>query len=314
MSIESKIKKDIPLAPYTTFQIGGSAKFFVEVKFGDDLEEAIAWAKKSGIDYFIIGGGSNVLIPDEGLNGLVIKFTNDDIANLTPRLHCGAGASLTSVLIASRANSLSGIEWSAGIPKATIGGSVRGNAGAFGKSMSDIIETVEAYNIKNKRFEFFSKNDCQFEYRSSIFKKDPNLLIWGATINLRSANLEEIKEKVSDNVNYRNERQPKLPSAGSVFKNLFLKDIRDVNEKLYLHIMDEKKGKGGKIGAGYMVDLAGLKGKKIGGAKVSLEHANFIVNTGRATANDVIELIKLIKKEVSMRFGIELEEEVQVMA
>ena len=310
MSIESKIKKDVPLAPCSTFQIGGLAKFFIEVKFAEELEEATSWAKKSGIDFFILGGGSNILIPDEGLNGLVIKFINNDIANLAPRLHCGAGASLTSVLSIARVNSLSGLEWSAGIPKATIGGSIRGNAGAFGKSISDIIETVEAYNIKSKRFEFFSRNDCQFEYRSSIFKKDSNFLIWGATLNLRQTSLEEVRDKMTDNSRFRDEKQPKLPSAGSVFKNLFLKDIRDVNEKLYLHIIEEKQGKGGKIGAGYVIDLAGFKGKKIGGAKVSLEHANFIVNTGRATACDVIAHIK---KEVNMRYGIELEEEVQIL-
>jgi len=314
MSIENKIKKDVLLSTYSTFQIGGLAKFFVEIKSKEELESAIAWAKKNSINFFIFGGGSNILIPDEGINGLVIKFINNEIVNLSPRLHCSAGATLTSVLNMTRSNGLSGLEWAAGIPRATIGGSIRGNAGAFGKNIGDIIETVEVYDIKNKRFQIISKNDCFFEYRSSIFKQNNNLIIWAVTFNLRPTKLEEVRDKAAEYLDFRNDHQPRLPSAGSVFKNLFLKDIRDINEKLYLYMMEEKKGKGGKIGAGYVIDLAGLKGKKIGGAKISLEHANFIVNTGRATAEDVLELIKHIKKEVNMRFGIELEEEIQIIS
>lgn len=314
MGIEAKIQKNVKLAQYTTFKIGGPAKFFVEIKFAEDLKEALAWAKKNEVKIFSMGGGSNLLISDKGFDGLVMNFANRGITNLNPRFHCGAGAFLSEAVNLSRSSNLSGLEWAIGIPKATIGGSIRGNAGAFGQNIGEIVETVEAFNIKKNCFEFFSKNDCQFGYRTSKFKIDPNFLIWGATFKMRPDNREEINKRIEENMRSRDNRQPKLPSAGSIFKNLFLDDIRQVNEKIALHIIENKKSKGGKVGAGFLIEFCGLKGKKIGGAKVSLEHANFIVNTGRATAEDVLNLIEKIKKEVKKMYGIELEEEVQVLS
>jgi len=314
MGIEAKIQKNVKLAPYTTFKIGGPAKFFVEIKFAEDLKEALAWAKKNEVKIFSLGGGSNLLISDKGFDGLVMNFANKGITNLNPRFHCGAGASLSGAVNLSRSSNLSGLEWAIGIPKATIGGSIRGNAGAFGQNIGEIVETVEAFNIKKNRFEFFSRNDCQFGYRTSKFKTDPNFLIWGATFKMRPDSREEINKRIEENMRSRDDRQPKLPSAGSVFKNLFLDDIRQINEKIALHIVEEKKSKGGKVGAGFVIEFCGLKGKKVGGAKISLEHANFIVNTGRATAKDVLDLIEKIKKEVKKMYGIELEEEVQILS
>ncbi len=313
MSIENKIKKDIPLAQHTTFQIGGPAKFFIEVKFAEELKDILVWAKKHEEKVLILGGGSNVLVSDQGFAGLVIKFINNDIANLTPRIHCGAGTPLVVLASFARSVSLSGFEWSFGIPKATVGGSIRGNAGAFGQEISDIIETVEVYNIKKNRFEFFSRNDCQFAYRESVFKKGKDYIIWAVTFKCIPKELEKIREKIEDNLKYRFEKQPRLPNAGSVFKSLLLDDIKKVNEKLFFHIREKNLGKSGKIGAGFVIDYCGLRGKKIGGAKTSLEHANFIVNTGKATCVDVLELIKFIKKDVERKTGIELEEEVQVV-
>lgn len=313
MGIENKIKKDIPLAQHTTFEIGGLAKFFVEVKFAEELKDVLVWAKKHEEKIYILGGGSNVLISDKGIDGLVVKFINNDIANLTPRIHCGAGTPLVVLASFARNISLSGLEWSFGIPRATVGGSIRGNAGAFGQEISDIVETVEVYNTKKNRFEFFSKNDCQFAYRGSIFKENSDYIVWAATFKCIPKNLEEIRENIESNLKMRFEKQSRLPNAGSVFKNLFLDDIKKVNEKLYLYIRENNLGRSGKIGAGFVIDYCGLKGKKIGGAKTSLEHANFIVNTGKATCTDVLELIKLIKKDVERKTGIELEEEIQVV-
>lgn len=313
MPIELKIKKNIPLGPLTTFKIGGAAKFFVEVSTKEDLTEAIEWARKEKEQIYCFGGGSNLLIADEGLSGLVIKFANREVANLSPRFNCGAGASLAYVISLTRAAGLSGLEWGFGIPQATIGGCIRGNAGGFGMNTSDIIETVEAYSLKKNRWETLSHNDCQFGYRTSIFKTDPDLIIWSATLRLKPAPAEQIQAMIDNNMKKRDAGQPRLPNAGCAFKNLFLEDVRHVNPQLAEFIDEQGIAKGGKIGAGYLIDLHGLKGKAFGGAKISLEHANFIVNTGHATAKDVIDLMDFVKKEINIRFKVDLEEEVVLL-
>jgi UDP-N-acetylmuramate dehydrogenase len=313
MSIEGKIKKNIVLAPLTTFRIGGPAKYFVEVATKEDLVEAVEWARKEKEPIYYLGGGSNLLIADEGLPGLVIKFANREAVNISPRFNCGAGASLAYVISLTRPAGLSGLEWGFGIPQATIGGCIRGNAGGFGMNTGDVVETVEAYNLKKNRFETLSQKDCQFSYRTSIFKVDSDLIIWSATLRLKSAPAEQIKEMIDNNMQKRDSSQPRLPNAGCAFKNLFLDDIRHANPQLAEFIVEQDKARGGKVAAAYLIDLHGLKGKAVGGAKISLEHANFIVNTGHATASDVMELVELVKKEIMTRFKVQLEEEIVLL-
>lgn len=313
MPLEDKIKKDVSLAQFTTFKIGGLARFFIEVKTKDDLSAAIEWAKKEDIKVYYLGGGSNLLIADEGLPGLVIRFSNREVNNMNPRFHCGAGASLAYAVTQARAAGLSGLEWAFGIPMATIGGSIRGNAGAFGQSMGEVVETVEFYDIAKGRFEFYSQKDCRFSYRNSVFKENHDLLVWNVILKLKPAKTEEISELIEKNMKNREAGQPRLPNAGCVFKNLFMEDVARANPSLAQLINEKGAAKGGKVGAGYLIDLRGLKGKAIGGAKISLEHANFIVNTGRATAKDVLGLIELVKNEIKLRFNIELKEEIEIM-
>jgi UDP-N-acetylmuramate dehydrogenase len=311
--IDDKIKKDVPLALFTTFKIGGPARYYIEVKTKSDLEGAIQWAKNNDQRVYYLGGGSNLLIADEGLPGLVIRFANREVNNMSPRFHCGAGAPLSYVITQARAAGLSGLEWAFGIPLATIGGSIRGNAGGFGQSMGEVVETVEFFNIDKERFEFLSQKDCDFSYRSSVFKQNPSFLVWATTLKLKPTPVEEISSTIENNLKSRESSQPRLPNAGCVFKNLFLDDIVRVNPSLGEHIKEQGVSKNGKVGAGYLIDMRGLKGKAIGGAKVSLEHANFIVNTGRATAKDVLDLIELVKGEVKLRFNVELEEEIVIL-
>ncbi|PIR13419.1 UDP-N-acetylenolpyruvoylglucosamine reductase [Candidatus Falkowbacteria bacterium CG11_big_fil_rev_8_21_14_0_20_39_10] len=313
MDIQQKIKQNIPLAPLTTFKIGGPAKFFIEIKSKEDLAEAYEWAKKEKQAVFILGGGSNLLINDQGVDGLVIKMKNDEIKVQGGRLNCGAGAILSEAVRLSISHNLSGLEWAQGIPQATIGGTIRGNAGAFGEETKDIVETVEVFNIKRKNFKIFSNKDCKFEYRGSVFKKDNNLLVWNAILRLHQAKLKEIDKKSDVCMTRRNQVQPKLPSAGCVFKNLLIEDLRQASQYVAERAEEEGVVKGGKIGVGWLIDLAGLKGKNIGGAKVSLEHANYIVNTGKATAEDVIMLISYIKQQIRTKFKVQLQEEVQYL-
>lgn len=308
-----KIEKNINLAKFTTFKIGGGAKFFIEVKTKEELLTTFVWVKKNKEKIFILGGGSNVLINDKGLDGLVIKMINDNISLHGERLECGAGASLARAVRLAMSNNLSGLEWAIGIPGATIGGTIRGNAGAFGFSISEIVETVEVFNIKKKKFELFSKKDCEFDYRASIFKKDNNYLIWNVVLKMRKGNKRQIDESINRNLEFRNAKQPKLPSAGSIFKNLTIDYLRECNKNLADKALEDRIVKNNMLGAGWLINLAGLRGKTIGGAKVSLEHANFIINTSKATSGDVVMLISYIKQQVRNRFKVQLQEEVQYL-
>ncbi|OGZ20038.1 MAG: UDP-N-acetylenolpyruvoylglucosamine reductase [Candidatus Nealsonbacteria bacterium RIFCSPHIGHO2_01_FULL_43_31] len=257
-----KFQENIPLKKYTTFKIGGSAKYFFVAKTKTSLVKAIQAAKKASLPFFILGGGSNLLISDEGYQGLIIK----------------TGKPLSSYVS-------KGLEWAAGIP-GTVEGAVWGNAGAFGKSMQDVVKKVEVFDIKDGKIKILNNKDCQFGYRDSIFKKNKNLIILSVKIKTRKSNLNKIKEYL----NYRKDRQPlNLPSAGSVFKN----------PKNY--------------SAGELIEKAGLRGKKIGGAQISNIHANFIVNLNKATAQDVLSLIKLIKKTVYGKFKVKLREEIVIL-
>jgi len=305
------IKQNIDLAEFTNFKIGGPAKFFIEVKTKEELKEAVKWAGEKKEKIFILGGGSNILINDRGINGLVIKLSNDDFLIKGQRLDCGAGAILSKVSSLAISHNLSGLEWIVGIPKATIGGAVRGNAEAFNVAMSDIIETVEVYDALKNKFKTLSNKDCGFSYRASIFKKKNNYIIWSAILKLKNENPEIIKNLVNKSIEFRGKNYPKLPSAGSVFKNIPVKLIEQNNPRLLEEIRKRGITRLDNVGAGMLIDMLGLKGKTIGGAKVSLEHANHIVNTGKATAEDVVTLISYIKQQVRDKLDIQLEEEIQ---
>jgi UDP-N-acetylmuramate dehydrogenase len=311
MDIRSKITENRPLKELSTYKIGGPAKYYFEVSEKEDLPLIYEWAKKEEQTIFLLGGGSNVLINSKGVDGLVIKMKNDKIKVCGDRIECGAGADLNSLLRAAVNEKLSGLEWVAGIPGATIGGTIRGNGGAFGKNISDIIETVEVFNTLKNKFEIFSRKDCKFGYRESVFKANSSYVIWNAVLKLHKAPAKQIIELNEKNLNARNNFQPKLPSAGCVFKNLYLSDIKKENSDIARLLEKENVAKDGKIGAGWLIDRAGLKGKSIGGAKVSLEHANFIVNTSNASSSDIVMLISIIKQKIRQLYKIQLQEEIQ---
>ena len=195
---------------------------------------------------------------------------------------------------------LSGLEWAAGIP-GTVGGAVWGNAGAFGKSMKDIVQAVEVLDSQNFKIKKFKNKDCKFDYRESIFKKKKNLIILSANLVLEKGKKEKIKKQIKNNLQYKREFQPlSFPSAGSVFKN-------------HPPIRISKKILAGKsFSAGELIEKCNLKGKTIGRAKISEKHANFIVNLGKARSKDVMKLINLTKKKVKKKFSVNLKEEIKI--
>ena len=338
-----KIQKNILLAPYTTFKIGGAAKFFCEVKNEEEILEALKFAREKNLSVFVLGGGSNLLVSDKGFDGLVIKIQNSKFKIQNLLVECGAGIALSKAVNELTKFGLTGLEWAAGIPGGTIGGAVRGNAGAFGSSMGEIVESVKALEIsKNSchseprllsRGEESRANsrsfstgsfasayqpllrmtaeDCQFSYRNSIFKHNPNLIILSATLKLKKGNKVESEKKIKEILAMRKEKQPmEFPSPGSFFKNPITKDKKLIRQ---FEIDTGKKLKDNKIPAGYLIDQLDLRGKRIGGAMVSEKHANFIVNTSNANAENVIMLTAIIKTKVRNKFGIQLQEEVQMV-
>jgi len=316
------IQKNISLRNYTTFKIGGKAKYFFIAKRKEDLIKAISVAKKLNLPFFVFGGGSNVLVSDRGFKGLVIKFLISNFQFQNGKIFCEAGTPLAKLVQFSIEKSLTGLEWAVGIP-GTVGGAVYGNAGAFGSSMADIVKSVEVLQIANYKLQIanFKNRDCKFSYRDSIFKhansltlglrprgvrigpcECPNLIILSAEIRLKKGKKSEIERKIKEYLNYRKETQPlNFPSAGSIFKNPLPAKV------------SKKFRRARKFSAAELIEKCGLKGKKIGNVKISEKHANFIINLGNGKAKDVIKLINLVKQKVKEKFGITLEEEIQYL-
>lgn len=307
-----KIRDCVLLKDFMTFKIGGPAKYFVMVKNTDELKDSLKFASDNNLSFFIIGGGSNILASDKGYDGLVIKidFQNLTVAENLEVMEAGAGALLSKIVDESLKYELSGLEWAAGIP-GTLGGAIRGNAGAYGSNIGQIIKQVEYYNTKNKASKVLDKKDCQFTYRSSIFKKNSNLIITSAVLQLRKDLKQTIQSKINDILDTRAQKQPKgMPSAGSFFVNPIVK-----NSKLIDEFEREKslKCQNNQLPAAWLIEKVGLKGKKIGGAMISDIHPNYFLNTGKAKAEEIEILVSLVKQQVRDKLGVQLEEEVQYL-
>jgi len=277
--------ENVALRDYTTFKIGGAAKYFFIAKKKKDVALALSWAKRHNLPFFILGGGGNTLVGDKGYQGLVIKMELENYRLERNIVFVEAGVVLNQLAKIAADDSLSGLEWAVGIP-GTVGGAIWGNCGAFGESISDTVQEIEIFDVLEGKMKVLKKKDCKFNYRTSIFKKKKNFIILSAKLKLKKEDKNKIEEKIEKNLEYRKKTQPSLPSAGSVFKN--------------------PKG----FFAAKLIAECGLKGKRIGKAKISEQHANFILNLGKASANDIKKLIKLVKQKVKDRFGITLEEEI----
>ena len=240
---------------------------------------------------------------------MVIRIKLDRLEYKNNRVIVGAGIVLSFLLNKSLENNLIGLEFATGIP-GTVGGAIRGNAGTFGLAMSDVIKKViyldEDYNIKE-----FNKEECNFKYRHSIFK-EKQYYILEAELELKEGNIEEVKELIKERLEYRNNTQPEGFSTGCIFKNINFKDV-DIEELRKRGVEIDKFSKFEKIPAGYLIEEMNLKGKTIGGAKISEKHANYILNINNATSEDIIILISYIKQQIRDKYGIQLEEEIQII-
>jgi len=302
------VEKDILMANYTTFRIGGPAEYFLIANKKEDVFKAVKLAKKLKLPLFVLGGGSNLLVSDKGVKGLVIKLNNNKIKLLKNNIiSADAGTELSELVQFSINHSLEGLEWAGGLP-GSFGGAIRGNAGAFGGETKDSILQVEALD-SNLNLKKFNKKQCQFSYRNSVFK-EKNWPVLSAKIKLQKGDKKKLQEIADSRKDYRKQRHPlDFPNAGSIFKNVDLKEFSVKMKKELAFVV--KKDPFDVVPAAYLISEAGLKGLKMGKAQVSEKHPNFIINLGGAKAADVIKLISIIKKKVKDKYNVNLETEVQ---
>ncbi|MBI3984560.1 MAG: UDP-N-acetylmuramate dehydrogenase [Candidatus Levybacteria bacterium] len=309
------IQQNISLKDYSNFKIGGKARYFLEVKSVNDILEGVRKWRETDIEsnfqrkYFVLGGGTNVLFNDAGFDGLVIKNSIDEIRMEEDLLVVGAGVLMSKLLDYCVENSLSGLEWAGGLP-GTVGGAVRGNAGAYRGETKDKIVEVDSVNLDTLEQKTRTYDQCQFDYRTSIFKTTAaNEVITYIKFKLTKGKKEEIESLIEDKKTKRKLRHPlEYPNVGSIFKNVPIgKFTKEQIKQLSQYVKDDPFA---VIPTAKINFLAGLSGKRVGDAKLSEKHTNFIVNLGNAKAEDVKKLIEIIIKVVREKFGIELEPEV----
>lgn len=304
------IRRDVPLAPFSTFQIGGSADFFTGVTTISELIEALDYALENNLKTFVFSGGSNLLIADHGFRGLVIRIANTAVRFADHDIYADAGTHLSDLIQMANARGLAGVERLAGIP-GSLGGAIRGNAGAFGAELKDVIFSVKAYDRKRAMLREFSNRDCYFRYRDSYFKSHPELVILSAKLRLTDGEPTALAGIADQTIALREAKHSqRAKCAGSFFMNPIVSDalLREEFAK-----DTGKVPKDDRLPAGWLIDHVGLRGKRLGGVEVSPLHPNYLVNTGHATAEEVIILASLVKQRVRTELGVQLKEEVQLV-
>ena len=288
---KEKIYENQPMSRYTSFKIGGPAECLIKVENIEELVNILKYVQKNNIKLTVIGNGSNLLISDKGIKGIVLKI---EIKKLEIKqdedkvqIIVGSGNKLAELAQKLLLHEITGFEFASGIP-GTIGGAIRMNAGAHGSEMKDIVKTIKDINRQGQIHKTKSE-EAKFEYRNSMFARD-DFIILEIEIELIKGNKEEIQAKMQEYAQYRKEKQPiEYPSAGSTFK------------------------RGNDFITAKLIDECGLKGYQIGGAQISEKHAGFIINKGNATAEDVLKLMEYTKEQVYNKFGKIIEPEIEIL-
>ena len=283
---KEQIKTDELMSKHTSFQIGGPAGIFLEIRTEEELEAMIRYMSREEIPFFVLGKGSNVLVSDDGIKAVILSLGGEfcGISIEGNKLKAGAAASLEEISGKAMENGLAGLEFAAGIP-GSLGGGMVMNAGAYGGEMSQVVTRACAMTRKGERL-ILEKEQMKLGYRSSIFKEEQYIVLW-AEMELEEDDPKEILSKMNDYNEQRSQKQPlEYPSAGSTFKR----------PQGYF--------------AGKLIMDAGLRGFRVGGAQVSEKHCGFVINRENATAADVKRLMAEVQKQVREQFGVELEPEV----
>ncbi len=285
------IKEQISLKELTTFKIGGNARYFAAPNCIDEFLQAIDFAKAHNVRYFFLGGGANCLVPDSGVDGLVIYTGN--LSGITvdgTHITAECGLSVDKLVEKAADSGLSGLEFAYGLP-GSVGGAAYMNARCYGSEFADVVESVTAVECGTNEIITLSKDEIKYQYKSSIFMSRDDLFILRVTFSLKSGDKSQILQNSQANKADRQTKgQYEYPSAGCVFKN---------NYEIGIPV-------------GKLIQEAGLKNRQIGGAKVYDKHANFIINSDNATASDVLDLIDVIQTDLSKR-GYKLERELKIL-
>ena len=298
---KDSVKFDEPMSRHTHFKVGGPADAFIAPESREDLIQLVTWLDRKGLPLYIIGDGTNLLVKDNGIRGIVIvltkcpkKISKQSENNREALITVPAGAKLQELCSFAIKSGLGGMNYAMGIP-GTVGGAITMNAGTAHGSTADVLDDV-LIMLRDGQNRKIKKSEIDFSYRKLSFGKDINIfkdrpIVLEGSFRLFHSDAEKLKEEAEKILSMRRKKQPvSFPSAGSFFKNP-------------LH---------GKS-AGRLIEKAGIKGKKIGGAQVSEKHANFIINTGNASASDILELMEFVQETVFNTFNIELEPEVKIV-
>ena len=288
---KENVLKDEPMSKHTSFRIGGLAEYFIKVNSIQELKDILEFANKNNIPFTVVGNGTNILVREKGIKGLVLKICFNDFkikkAAEDILVTVDAGMSLATLASIALKEEIEGLEFLSGIP-GTVGGAIRMNAGAYGSEIKDFVLKTR-YMTYDGKIKTISLEEHKFEYRNSIFSK-LECIILDTTLKVKKGNRENIKSKIEELAESRRKSQPlEYPNAGSTFKR-----------------------KEGVITA-KLIDECGLKGYSVGDAEVSTKHAGFIVNKGKATASDVLCVVEHVKKVIKEKYNIDLDLEILVL-
>lgn len=309
--MDKTLIENVSFSSLTTLKIGGPIKYFATATSLDQIFQLIEISKKNKLSYLVIGGGSNLLVSDGGLDGLVIQNLCQSIKRVGDVLEVQSGRELQRLVDFANKAGIAGFEKLAGIP-GSVGGAVYGNAGAYGQTISDNILWVEIYDTVNREIKKLTKNNCGFDYRHSNFKIDKNIILdVGFSITLEDS--DELVKTSQEIIKARMQKyHPNLACPGSFFKNVEV-DKLDKLDKIILKDFPEDKVMFGKISAGWLLEMVGAKGARKNGVEIAPWHGNLFINLGGGKAVDFLYLAKKYKDKVREKFGIELEPEVQLV-
>jgi UDP-N-acetylmuramate dehydrogenase len=287
-----RLKENIPLAGYTSARIGGPADALLDVRSADELAQAVQALWEKGIPFTLLGGGSNVLVSDRGVRGVALlnraRAVRFNAKSEHPTVHAESGTTLNDIAQRAARLGLSGFEWAASVP-GSLGGAVYGNAGAFGGDMAGNVVSVEVLHRQHGR-QTWPVEKMEYGYRTSLLKRERQpVMVLAARLKLAHGDPEAIRARMAENNERRRRTQPPGASMGSMFKN-------PAGDK-----------------AGRLIEAAGLKGARIGGAEISTRHANFFLNTDQTRAADMKALLELAQKAVFEKFGVLLEPEIELV-
>ncbi len=297
------IRSQVPLAPYSTLRVGGRAEWLVEIRDLDTLAQAAMICQEIGAPHQVIGSGSNLLVSDKGAPGITIVNLCSKI-RFAELLFAETGVWFQDLFLFAAQRGLAGLEFAVGIP-GTLGGALVSNAGAYQASIANYLSSVEIVEGGERRW--VEPAHLRFSYRNSVLREQPNsgIVLLSAAFELKRGDPKAIYDAAREFQRQRIAKQPPHASAGSFFKNIHDKQLAESLERLPKHLKEA-----GRVPAGFLIELCGLRGQRIDGACISSRHANFVCNLGGASANDLRALAELAKHKVFEKFGVWLEEEV----